>query len=259
MIYFFSGTPGSGKSLDMARCILNDLRFNRPVICNFDVKLPRRFRGKADLLHCMDNEKITVNFLRNFAQDYYKNHSFKEGAITLYLDECQLLFNARTWALKGRADWNKFFTNHRHLGYNIILAAQFDRMIDRQIRSLFEYEVIHRKVNSMGLKGLFFRVLFLSPTLFLRLTYYYPLHEKLHVEFYRYNRRWASIYDSYSTNFVDMDRKEEKEIENIIGSVTGAGGKGPTGAPKPPAHEKNIDTLQTALLLQKYYQSKDVI
>lgn len=258
MIYFFSGTPGSGKSLDMARCILNDLRFGRPVICNFDVKLPKRFKGKKDLLHCMDNESITVPFLRQFASDYYQKHNFKEGAITLYLDECQLLFNARTWALKGRADWNKFFTNHRHLGYNIILAAQFDRMIDRQIRSLFEYEVIHRKVNSMGWKGLFFRVLFLSPTLFLRLTYYYPLREKLHVEFYRYNRRWASIYDSYSTDFVDMDLKEEKEIENIIGSVSAAGGKG-HGSPKPPAHETNIDTLQTALLLQKYYQSKDAI
>lgn len=204
MIYFFSGTPGSGKSLDMARCILNDLRFGRPVISNFDIALPKRYRKKADLLHCFDNDGITVEYLINFSREWFSGHPFREGGISVYIDECQLIFNARTWNVKGRSDWNKFFTNHRHLGYDIILAAQFDRMIDRQIRSLFEYEVIHRKVNSMGLKGFFFRVLFLSPTLFLRLTFYYPLKEKLHVEFYRYNKRWAKIYDSYSTGFVTM-------------------------------------------------------
>lgn len=204
MIYFFSGTPGSGKSLDMARCILNDLRFGRPVIANFDIALSKRYRKKASLLHCFDNDGITVEYLINFSREWFAEHTFKEGGISVYIDECQLIFNARTWNAKGRSDWNKFFTNHRHLGYDIILAAQFDRMIDRQIRSLFEYEVIHRKVNSMGLKGLFFRVLFLSPTLFLRLTFYYPLKEKLHVEFYRYNKSWAKIYDSYSTGFVTM-------------------------------------------------------
>lgn len=257
MIYFFSGTPGSGKSLDMARCILNDLRFNRPVICNFEVNLPKRFQKKKHLLYCMENEDISVDFLRDFASKYYAEHHFHEGAITLYLDECQLLFNARTWNMKGRSDWNKFFTNHRHLGYNIILAAQFDRMIDRQIRSLFEYEVIHRKVNSMGWKGLFFRVLFLSPTLFLRLTYYYPLKEKLHVEFYRYNRRWASIYDSYSTDFVSMDLPEEKEIENDRGCVSAAGREEQPHR-KPPAPETSLDSLQSALLLEKFYE-KNVV
>ena len=47
MIYFFSGTPGSGKSLDMARCVLNDMRFNRPVITNFDVYPSKRYRNKT--------------------------------------------------------------------------------------------------------------------------------------------------------------------------------------------------------------------
>lgn len=247
MIYFFSGTPGSGKSLDMARCILSDLKFNRPVICNFDVTLPRRYKKHEDNLHCMDNESITVDFLRSFASEYYENHRFHEGAITLYLDECQLLFNARTWALKGRADWNKFFTNHRHLGYNIVLCAQFDRMIDRQIRSLFEYEVIHRKVNSMGWKGLFFRVLFCSPTLFLRLTYYYPLKEKLHVEFYRYNRTWANIYNSYSTNFVDMNVEGDKQAVSASPS-----GREEQLHRKQPEDEKEQDSLQASLILEKY-------
>ena len=186
MIYFFSGTPGSGKSLDMARCVLNDMRFNRPVITNFDVYPSKRYRNKTLIIK--DNTTLTPEFLINFSRDYFSNHHFKEGQIVLYIDECQLLFNARTWNVKGRDQWNKFFTNHRHFGYDIIMCAQFDRMIDRQIRSLFEIEVIHRKCNSMGLKGAFFRILFLSPTLFIKIHYYYPLHEKLRVQFFRYNK-----------------------------------------------------------------------
>ena len=40
------------------------------------------------------------------------------------------------------------FSQHRKLGYRVILIAQFDRMLDRQIRSVLEYEYIHRKVRT---------------------------------------------------------------------------------------------------------------
>lgn len=213
MIYLFSGTPGSGKSLDMARCILNDLRFNRPVICNFPIRVPKRLKRKENLFNYWDNEKLSPAELVRFSNDYFKNHKFKEGAICLYIDECQLLFNARTWNIKGRSDWNAFFTNHRHFGYDIILVAQFDRMIDRQIRSLIEEEVIHRKLNNMGWMGLFFRILFLSPTLFIKISMYYPLHEKLRTSFFKYNRSYAKIYDSYSSVFIENQYKNELDLD----------------------------------------------
>ena len=209
MIYFFSGTPGSGKSLDMARCILNDLKFNKPVITNFDIYPPKKLQNRTLIIK--DNLSLTPEFLIDFSNQYFKNHRFREGAINLYIDECQLLFNARTWNIKGRDSWNKFFTNHRHFGYDVVLSAQFDRMIDRQIRSLFETEVIHRKVNNLGLKGLYFRILFASPTLFMKIHYYYPIHEKTRVEFFRYNKRIASVYNSYDKSFVATSTGEEIE------------------------------------------------
>lgn len=217
MIYLFSGTPGSGKSLDMARCILNDLRFNRPVICNFPIRVPKRLKKKELLFHYWDTETLTPSNLVKFSNEYFANHKFHEGAICLYIDECQLLFNARTWNIKGRSDWNAFFTNHRHFGYDIVLVAQFDRMIDRQIRSLIEEEVIHRKVNNMGLMGLFFRVLFVAPTLFIKISMYYPLHEKLRTSFFRYNHAYAKIYDSYSSVFIQNEYKDELLLDNSGG------------------------------------------
>lgn len=220
MIYLFSGTPGSGKSLDMARCILNDLKFNRPVICNFPISLPKRLKKKENLFQYWDNENLSPSALVRFSNEYFKVHKFKEGQICLYIDECQLLFNARTWNVKGRSDWNAFFTNHRHFGFDIILVAQFDRMIDRQIRSLIEEEVIHRKLNNMGWMGLFFRVLFLSPTLFIKISMYYPLHEKLRTSFFRYNHSYAKIYDSYSSVFIQNTYADDLLLED---APTGSG------------------------------------
>lgn len=216
MIYLYSGTPGSGKSLDMARSIINDLRFNRPVICNFPINVPKRLKKKESLFHFWDNEKLSPAELVKFSNEYFSNHSFKEGAITLYIDECQLLFNARSWNAVGRSDWNAFFTNHRHFGYDIVLVAQFDRMIDRQIRSLIETEVIHRKLNQMGLKGLFFRVLFLAPTLFVKVSIYYPLKEKTHSQFFRYSEKYSKIYDSYTSVFIQDTYKDDLMLSDDL-------------------------------------------
>lgn len=212
MIYLYSGTPGSGKSLDMARCILNDLRVNRPVICNFPISLYGRLAKKSRFFNYWNNDMLMPSALVDFSDNYFKNHKFKEGGIALYIDECQLLFNARTWNIKGRSDWNAFFTNHRHFGFDIILVAQFDRMIDRQIRSLIEVEVVHRKINQLGIKGLFLRIILVAPTLFVKIHFYYPLHEKTGAQFFRYNPRYARIYDSYSNIFIKDNYFNENSV-----------------------------------------------
>lgn len=221
MIYLFTGTPGSGKSLDMARCIINDLRFSRPCICNFPISVPKKYRKRENLFHYVSNEELNPSDLVRFSNDYFKNHRFKEGAICLYIDECQLLFNARTWNAKGRNEWNAFFTNHRHFGYDIVLICQFDRMLDRQIRSLVETQVVHRKLNQMGIKGMFFRVLFLAPTLFIKVSFYYPLKLKTNTKFFRYKASYARIYDSYTSVFIkDVYADEISEEKNEAGKAT---------------------------------------
>lgn len=220
MIYLFSGTPGSGKSLDMARNILNDLRNNKPVICNFPISVPKYLKKRENNFHFWDNDTMFPGKLISFANNYFANHKFREGSIVLYIDECQLLFNARTWNIKGRSDWNAFFTNHRHFGYDIILVAQFDRMIDKQIRSLIEYELIHRKVNNLGLPGIFFRVILFSPTLFVRIKMYYPLAEKVGTEFFRYSDKYSKIYNSYSNIFIQNQYSDDLLCDTVSCDAT---------------------------------------
>lgn len=198
MIYLYSGTPGSGKSIHSAQVIYNQLRYHHPIIANFDIQVSKIKKANQEDFIYVPNEKLTPKYLREFARNYFKNHKFKEGAITVFMDECQLLFNAREWNIKGRNEWLGFFTNHRKYGYDIILVAQFDRMIDRQIRSLIEYEFVHRKVGNFGKGGKLLKLATFGE-LFISIKVWYPLKEKLGSEFFRGKKKLYSIYDSYKT------------------------------------------------------------
>lgn len=79
------------------------------------------------------------------------------------------------------------FTQHRKLGYEVVLVAQFDRMLDRQIRSLIEYEWIHRKVSNFGIQGKLISA-FCGGKLFVAVKVWYPMKEKVGSEFYMYRK-----------------------------------------------------------------------
>lgn len=198
MIFLYSGTPGSGKSLHSAQVIYWALRQNKPVVANFSVDIQKIKHAKKENFIEYDNSDLSPELLRSISKEYFKDHKFKEGSIKLFIDECQLVFNAREWNVKGRSEWLGFFTNHRKYGYDIYLVAQFDRMIDRQIRSLIEYEYIHRKVSNYGWKG-FLLSLFGGGNLFVSVKMWYPLNERVGSDFFRASKKYYSIYDTLNT------------------------------------------------------------
>lgn len=211
MIVLYSGTPGSGKSLDTARTIYSWCRRGAPIICNFALNEGNiRVKRRKDI-HYVPNSELDPDSLVAFSRAHFQGGRCREDSILLVIDEAQLLFNARDWSMKGRDRWNWFFTMHRHFGFFIILCAQFDRMLDRQVRGLIEYEYIHRKVNNMGLKGLFLSCLLLSPTnLFIKVKVWYPMKEKVGSEFFQCRKRYYSIYDTFAL-LDKADRREEGE------------------------------------------------
>lgn len=162
MIELYSGTPGSGKSLHIASKIKDWLhRWKAPVIANFAFRAsacdPRGWGSYLEI----SNNQLTPEFLEYFSEEYKRLRgwsSVPEEHILLVIDEAQILFNAREWNKGNRAGWISFFTQHRKLGYRVILIAQFDRMLDRQIRSVIEYEYIHRKVKNIGAFGKIFNM-----------------------------------------------------------------------------------------------------
>ena len=206
MIRLYSGTPGSGKSLHNARDIIVRSQMGEPVIGNFDCNLSKYKR--ANYTYC-PNDKLTPQYLMDYSRQHFKGRrpgAKDEGAILLVIDECQLLFNAREWQQSGRARWLSFFTQHRKLGYDIILIAQFDRMIDRQIRSLIEYEFIHRKMSNFGWQGVLMSLAF-GGNAFIAVKMWYPLKEKIGSEIFHARKSLYRIYDSYATFEADEPQK----------------------------------------------------
>lgn len=191
MIYFYSGTPGSGKSLHVARDIYNKLFIKKEnVISNFDINrdVYNKKKRKGKFLY-MNNNELTPQFFYEYAKE---NHvKGREGQTLVVIDECQILFNPRTWNDKYRLEWVNFFTLHRHYGYNFILISQFDRLVDRQIRSLFEYEVKHRKVNN------FKAAKFIPVATFVAVECWYGLKEKVGSEFFTYRKKYGRLYDTF--------------------------------------------------------------
>ena len=202
LINLLSGTPGSGKSLDAAQRLYFWLGTGKPAVCNFEINLDLIPGKKEKKFYYKDNSELTPDFLIDFSKQYFSGKRPKEDSILLVIDEAQLIFNARSWDAKGRDKWLKFFTMHRHYGYLVLLLAQFDRMIDRQIRCLIEYEYIHRKVSNFGWKGKIISMLALG-NLFVSVKVWYPLKEKVGSEFFRAKRRYYRLYDTF-------DNLEEK-------------------------------------------------
>ena len=196
MIYLYSGTPGSGKSLHSARTIYYNLLKKLPVIANFDINEKYKKKLKGEFIF-WGNDELTPEKLTEYSKNYFNNKKIKESQILLVIDECQMLFNAREWNAKGRKEWLYFFTHHRKFGYDIILVAQFDNMIDRQIRSLIEYQTIHRKVSNFGIKGKIIS-LFALGNLFVSVKVWYPMKEKIGSEFFRAKKRYCNLYDTFN-------------------------------------------------------------
>ena len=203
MIVLYSGTPGSGKSLHAARIIRQCIKQNIPVIANFEIDYDAiKTKRKKGNFQYLDNTEISPEYLKQYALQYFRGKTVKEESIFLFIDEAQLLFNAREWGKKGRSDWLSFFTQHRKYGYHIVLCAQFDRMIDRQIRSLIEYEYIHRKVSNFGWKGQIMSLL-VGGKLFVSVKVWYPMKEKVGAEFYVAMKRDYNLYNT----FLDFSRE----------------------------------------------------
>lgn len=196
-IDLYSGTPGSGKSLHAAKRICDWSRQGKPVITNFDVDLSKYPKAKQTYV---DDDELTPDFLVKFSREYFEGRKLTkkdEDTILLVIDECQLIFNSREYQKKDRKSWIKLFSTHRHLGYHVILIAQMDKMLDKQIRGLIEYEYIHRKLSNFGKAGKLLTVA-LAGEMFTSVQMWYPLKLKIGTQMFRAKKRYYSIYDSFA-------------------------------------------------------------
>lgn len=172
----YTGVPGSGKSYHVARNIYDALRSGKNVISNLNINTsiiyPRSDKRPLGNFIYVPNQqwldssiyeksplggkvqsKSVFSYiygLENFALQFHKRNNkgqIIEHQTLIILDECQTIFNPRSWNRKDRLKWIEFFTMHRHFGFDVILVTQNDMMIDKQIRGVLETQVLHRNVS----------------------------------------------------------------------------------------------------------------
>lgn len=222
MIYFFTGKPGNGKSLHMAEIIYNSLLKGKNVISNIDINM-HSFDGikhkekLGNFIYISNREWLTnayrksdaktgfsyINGLYSYALNFHKKNArgqIMEGQTILVLDECQELFNTRTWNRSDRLDWCQFFRMHRHYGYDCYLISQDDKVIDKQIRSILQKEIEHRCINNYKFMGKLLGFL-AGGKLFIAIERDYTLSGKkasrMDSHYFRGKRKFYEFYDSY--------------------------------------------------------------
>lgn len=194
-IFIYTGTPGSGKSAHAADDIRRALKNGKHVISNFGVVTDESWTGH--FTH-VQNMQLTPNGLVAYAVHHWRGRKPKEDGILVVIDECQLLFNSRSWNDSNRMAWIEFFSQHRKYGYKVILIAQDDCMIDKQFRTLIEYKCQHLKVKNWGMFGFFLNLLAFG-NLFQIVTTYYQQGLKVDREFRKYGRKVYEMYNSYDS------------------------------------------------------------
>lgn len=211
-ISLYSGTPGSYKSYHATEDIIKWLMRGKNVIANFPVDA-KKYNSKRKLgkFIFLTNTELTVSFLLDFAK---ANHSPGLKPQTLVvIDEASIMFNARQFDKKDRMEWVNFFANHRHFNYEFILIAQNDRMLDRQIRGLLEYDYKHRALKNWNLA--FALLSLVCKGIFHCVEYWYPCRIKTGTQLKRFNKKIAACYDTMALfNFKEDKNKSTNQTSN---------------------------------------------
>lgn len=199
MISLYTGSVGSGKSYHGIELGLEWVSRGKNVIANFPIKPPKtrtkfsqnRWKKKMDRWDYV--EEITVEYL--MALSLQNGWFGNESKCLVVIDEAGIMFNSRDWQheREGRQKWIKFLSQSRKFGYDFIFICQMDRMIDRQIRGLVEYEVKHLKANNAFMfKWLsLFRI-----TMFMYVYKWYQTSVKGNMRFSLYRPKVGNRYDT---------------------------------------------------------------
>lgn len=192
-VYLYSGTPGSGKSYEAVNVAYLNLKRGQFVIANFALNFSEKdiLKGYDKKFFYWPNYQITVENLMRFAIEKGMIQKQQENQCMVIIDEAGGRFNTRNFLDRDRECWIDFFTQHMKMGFNVILVAQMDRMLDRQIRGLIETEFKFRQVNRFG------PFAFLPFKVFVKVEYWYGVRIRVGSEFILFRMKKAKRYNRY--------------------------------------------------------------
>ncbi|MDR2672865.1 MAG: zonular occludens toxin domain-containing protein [Coriobacteriales bacterium] len=215
MIYAYTGTPGSGKTLRAVKELVNFT--GKRVITNIAL-------SGINYLQLPDSADLLTEMCLEVC-------SRKEAQTLVVIDEAQMLFNCRDWSNASRSGWLKFFTHHRKYGAKIILVTQSLSYLDKQIRQLVEYEHRYRRLSRWGWVG--FVLYFLTfGEKYLYVEYYAPANERVSLHISMIGRKYYKYYDTFDI----PNRDRESGDTAVVSRLAPAGSE----CPLEPGDDTNV-------------------
>ena len=150
MIIGFAGTPGSGKTYEAVKKILDNLQWGRVVYTNIDgimdqecQEMIKCYCGLSDLAL-----KKQLHRLEDWQVPEFWMHV--EPKCLIVLDEVQKVFSSREWQTSKNNLFASWASTHRHNGFDLVLISQAVERVDSAVRALYEWTYVFRKVNFFG-------------------------------------------------------------------------------------------------------------
>lgn len=160
------GPPGSGKSFKCVNVIADALDRGKPVATNIALtdgwqdrlarmNWARQLLGRTDAYRSSYDRNFFMSAdITELMSIRLRGDQQKESRGVMVLDEAHVWLNARSWNSGDRDIYLRFFSAHRHLGWDIYLITQRAESIDNQIRALAEYRIFLRNLKRVKVAGI---------------------------------------------------------------------------------------------------------
>jgi len=150
MIIGFVGTPGSGKSYEAVKKILDNIKLGRKVYTNIEgLDNPKCRKYIQAYCNVTDFQLETCLIHLSDEEATYPDLHCEKGSLIL-IDEVHKNLSNRDWQTDKNVNFAKWASTHRHDGYDLVLITQSLDKVDKHIRSLIEWSYLFRKVNMFG-------------------------------------------------------------------------------------------------------------
>jgi zona occludens toxin (predicted ATPase) len=152
MIICFAGLPGSGKSYDSVKKIVDNLRNGRTVYTNIDGldELSQEQRETLKSFAGLDDYEFNKRFIYLTKEQVYTFHTFAKQGSLIVIDEVHKWYSNREWNTNKNKEFADWASTHRHYGFDLILITQDVGKIESHVRSLIEWTYVYKKVNFLG-------------------------------------------------------------------------------------------------------------
>lgn len=153
-IKLITGKPGAGKTYFAVHHLKTNFfqydKSKKKYVPNKDCTIITNIRDlkldHLDLQECMEKSRMNVN--QFFSKANQEKISQKYPKIIYLIDECQGYFDRKFYDKEVFF----YFQTHRHLGHDIYLITQDQKLIPQQIFALIEYE-IYAQARSVSVFG----------------------------------------------------------------------------------------------------------